>query len=76
MAYKLWHSGQLEGYAVGRRKLVYVDSIDAYKQRNSNAQPAEPEHTPEPEAVLPMPRRGRRKGGGFQYFQLTKQPAA
>ncbi len=46
MVYKLLRLGELEGYAVGRRKLIYADSLDAYRQRKAFGRAAAPEPAP------------------------------
>jgi hypothetical protein len=60
----LFHGREIEGYTVGRRILVFVDSLAAYQSRNSNQTvPALP--IPEPEAeqrLVPMLRPRRRRG--------------
>jgi excisionase family DNA binding protein len=33
--YKLIQAGELDGYSVGRRKLVYADAIQDYRRRNA-----------------------------------------
>ncbi|MHB1426933.1 MAG: helix-turn-helix domain-containing protein [Gemmataceae bacterium] len=33
--YKLIRQGKIEGYAVGRRRKIYADSIDSYQLRNA-----------------------------------------
>jgi excisionase family DNA binding protein len=63
--YKLVKTGQLDGYAIGRRKIIYLDSLDAYRQRNNlrtlaaARQTATPVVAPEPEPRR-APRRTRR----------------
>jgi excisionase family DNA binding protein len=66
--YKLLHKGHLAGYAVGRRKIVFADSVAAYQRQNafqallSDVGRDEPGPTPPPPprlgVNLPLP--GRR----------------
>ncbi len=56
MAYKLLHLGELEGYSVGRRKLIYADSIEAFRSRKAIGRAPAPVRVKEP-----TPRQRRRK---------------
>src|SRR5436853_5644183 len=62
----LFLAGQLEGYRVGRKILVYADSVEDYKTRHGNLRPTpapalpEPEAPPEPVPEHPPTRRRRR----------------
>jgi excisionase family DNA binding protein len=40
--YSLISKGELDGYAVGRRKVIYADSIPAYQERNRFPQKENP----------------------------------
>jgi excisionase family DNA binding protein len=53
MVYKLHKAGHLEGYTVGARRIVYKDSIDAYRHRHT-IRPVEPKPV-EPKPVEPKP---------------------
>lgn len=39
--YRLYHKGALEGFEVGRRKMLYLDSIQKYQEGHSNQVKAE-----------------------------------
>jgi excisionase family DNA binding protein len=51
MIYKLIRQGKLEGYSVGRRKLVYADSPERLRTKNAFGEV--------PEVKKPTPRRKR-----------------
>lgn len=55
--YKLVRQGKLEGYAVGRRKLIYVDTLDRYRKQNAFGKAEEPAPAPKQEPAPPKPRR-------------------
>jgi len=39
MAYRLWRRGELDGYTIGRKKLVFAHAIDAYREKHRMARP-------------------------------------
>ncbi|HEY7313488.1 MAG TPA: hypothetical protein VH643_29325 [Gemmataceae bacterium] len=57
MVYKLLRLGRLEGYSIGRRKLIYLDSLDALRRKGAIG-PAAAAPAPSPE---PAPRKPRQK---------------
>jgi excisionase family DNA binding protein len=61
----LFAAGQLRGFRVGRKILVYADSVEDFKTRKGNCQaepaPAEPLAQPGP-APTPSPTPRRRRG--------------
>jgi excisionase family DNA binding protein len=59
MAYKLFAEGELAGYRVGISIYIYAESVEDYKQRNSN-QPKERPFPPE----APVPQTRKRQAAG------------
>jgi excisionase family DNA binding protein len=57
MIYKLARQGRLQGYAIGRRRLFYLDSIDALRQGNAFGSIPTPSPTAAQEPKLRPPRR-------------------
>src|SRR5690348_13311869 len=52
--YKMLHLGSLEGFAVGRRRLVYEDDIEAFQLRSALGRPTK-SRAPAPSAMNELP---------------------
>jgi excisionase family DNA binding protein len=53
----LFHDRDLEGYVVGRKILIYADSLETFRVRSSNRpDDAEAPRPPRQSAILPPPR--------------------
>ncbi len=64
----LYHSGELDGYRVGRRIIVYADSVEAFKERNANTPAQKPGET-----ARISPKKGRPAGKSpitLRYLEL------
>jgi len=77
--YGLFYDGEIDGFRVGRKVLLFDDSVEAYISRNRNksvARDQEPKGDREPRSetqVDPIrPKEGpqRRQPSGFQFFHL------
>lgn len=75
----LYDAGRLEGFRVGRKILVYADSVEEFKMTNGNRRPdpppvpARPVAQPEPEAV-PVPRPTPTRRRGVRAFDRHRVP--
>jgi hypothetical protein len=79
--YCLFYLGEIDGFRVGRKVLLFDDSVEAYIGRNRNksaSRDSEPERDQEPkrevpvEPIRPKERPQRRQSSGFQFFHLPE----
>ena len=70
MIYKLFEAGELGGYTVGRKKVIFADAIPEYQERHSNKKPilANPVQV-ESTQVDCVSRKGEGVAG-FRHFHL------
>jgi hypothetical protein len=77
--YGLFHDGEIDGFRVGRKVLLFDDSVEAYIGRNRNksvSRDQEPKGDQEPRSetqvdpIRPKERPQRRQPSGFQFFHL------
>jgi len=62
--YKLYANGELRGYAVGRKKIIFADSIDEYIARNANPLPFSGRAGGSGNVTLPP------RNGGLRHLRL------
>jgi hypothetical protein len=72
--HNLFARGELPGFRVGAKILLYGSGLDEYRRQQEN-QVAAPATTPEP-APRPKARRKREAGGGAGYEFFPPRPAA
>jgi hypothetical protein len=79
--YGLFYDGEIEGFRVGRKVLLFDDSVEAYIARNRNkpvSREQEPKGDQEPkretkmDPIRPKERPQRRQPSGFQFFHLPE----
>ena len=79
--YGLFYGGEIDGFRVGRKVLLFDDSVEAYIGRNRNksvSRDQEPEREQEPKSetpvdpIRPKERPQRRQPSGFQFFHLPE----
>jgi len=79
--YDLFYLGEIEGFRVGRKVLLFDDSVEAYIGRNRNkpvSRDHEPQWVQEPtsetqvDPIKPKERPQRRQPSGFQFFHLPE----
>jgi hypothetical protein len=79
--YGLFYDGEIDGFRVGRKVLLFDDSVEAYIGRNRNksaSRDQELKRDQEPRREMPVdpirPKEGphRRQPSGFQFFHLPE----
>jgi hypothetical protein len=79
--YGLFYDGEIDGFRVGRKVLLFDDSVEAYIGRNRNKSVSgdlepKPEQEPRRETpvdpIRPKERPQRRQPSGFQFFHLPE----
>jgi hypothetical protein len=74
--YDLFYGSELDGFRVGRKVLLYDDSVDSYIERNRNEKTTTQDQGPEQRVVAePIRRKGKpqhRQQHEFQFFHLPE----
>jgi hypothetical protein len=74
--YGLFYDGEIDGFRVGRKVLLFDDSVEAYIGRNHNksvSRDQEPKMAVQVDPITPKERPQRRQSSGFQFFHLPER---